>query len=457
MTYDEFLRKKEVAAPLVGMKNVPDLSGSLFSHQRDVVDFLLRAGRGAAFLDTGMGKTIVEMEFGRAIVEHENKPVILFAPLAVGKQHQREAERFGIDAKIAKDQSDVSSPRIYISNYERMHLFDPDKFSGVILDESSVLKSFTGKTTRALMEFGGGMRWKLAATATPAPNDHMELGQHSQFLGVMSSSEMLARWFITDQSEMGRYRLKKHGIKSYWSWVASWARCAGSPSDLGYSDDGFKLPPLNIHRHVVDTDMTAGADGMLFRIPDMSATSIHKEKRLTAMDRASKIAEIVNAEPSEAWMIWVETDYDADAIMSMLPGAVEVRGTMPAEVKEERLDAFTRGEIRVLVSKPSIAGFGLNWQHCARTAFVGLSFSYEMFYQAIRRFWRFGQKRAVECHIAMAETETAIWQTIQRKKEDHESMKIEMFDAMHREVIVRGVKNAYQPTETAQLPIWFKK
>lgn len=452
--YEDFLRSKEIRAQLSGMTRVPELSAHLFPHQRATVEFLLKAGRGAAFLDTGMGKTAVELEYGKRVVEHENKPVLMLAPLAVGKQHMHEAERFGVETSIARDQSDVTGARIYITNYERLHLFDRHAFGGLILDESSIVKSYTGKTTRALMEFGHEVRWKLPATATPAPNDHMELGQHAQFLGVMDSSEMLARWFIADQSEMGRYRLKRHGIKPFWSWVASWARCVGKPSDLGFSDDGFQLPPLNIHQHVVETDMTAGAEGMLFRIPDTSATSIHKEKRLTANDRAAKIAELVRAEPNEPWMIWVETDYDADAITALLPEAVEVRGSMKPETKEERLDAFTQGSIRILVSKPSIAGFGLNWQHCARTAFVGLSFSYEMFYQAIRRFWRFGQRRPVECHIAMAETETAIWQTIQRKKADHETMKEEMFEAMRREVLVSQVKRAYSPTQAARLPAW---
>lgn len=456
MKYDEFLKSKELKAPMLGMKNIPALSSHLFPHQSDTVNFLLQAGRGAAFLDTGMGKTAVQLEYASQIVKHENKPFLMLAPLAVGKQHEREAVKFGADAMCIKDSSQVTTPRIYITNYERLHLFNKDDFCGIALDESSIIKSFTGQTTRALIEFGKGIQWKLAATATPAPNDHMELGQHAQFLEVMRSSEMLARWFITDQSEMGRYRLKRHGIKDYWSWVASWARCIGKPSDMGYSDEGFNLPPLNIHRHIVETDITEHSGDMLFRIPDISATGIHKEKRITSMARAEKIAAIVNAEPEECWMIWVETDYDADSIMSLLPEAVEVRGSMSAEVKEERLNDFSTGKIRVLVSKPSIAGFGLNWQHCARTAFVGLSFSYEMFYQAIRRFWRFGQKRAVECHIAMADTETEIWKTIQRKKSDHEKMKVEMFQAMSREVVNKTVKNHYEGKQKAVMPRWIK-
>lgn len=454
--YDDFLRGKEIKAPLAGMDKVPELAPHLFDHQRDVVDFLLRAGRGAAFLDTGMGKTAVELEYSRQIVEHTNKPVLLLAPLAVGKQHEREAARFDTDAVVVRDQSEVGSARVYITNYERLHLFDRHQFGGIVLDESSIIKSFTGKTTKQITEFGQDMRYRLAATATPAPNDHMELGQHSSFLGVMRSSEMLARWFIADQSEMGRYRLKRHGIDPFWSWVASWARCVGKPSDLGYSDDGFILPPLNVHKHIVETDLTEGAGDMLFRIPDVSATSIHKEKRLTSAARAEKIRDLVRSEPGESWMIWVETDYDADSIMALLPEAVEVRGSMKPEMKEERLNDFTLGKIRVLVSKPSIAGFGLNWQHCARTAFVGLSFSYEMFYQAVRRFWRFGQQRPVECHIAMADTETAIWQTIQRKQRDHETMNEQMFEAMRREVLVKGVKNPYEAKMAAKLPTWLK-
>jgi len=200
-SYEEFLSRKKIVAPQRGMQSAPILAGHLFPHQRDTVEFLLRAGCGAAFLDTGMGKTAVELEYGKQIVEHTNKPVLLFAPLAVGRQHAREAERFGVDAKVIRDGSEITEPRIYITNYERLHLFDPGSLSGVILDESSIIKSFTGITTRRLMAFADRLDWRLAATATPAPNDHMELGQHAQFLGVMASNEMLARWFIADQRE----------------------------------------------------------------------------------------------------------------------------------------------------------------------------------------------------------------------------------------------------------------
>lgn len=454
MEYEQFLQRKTRRAQQRGISLSVDLSPVMFPYQDDTTRFLLQAGSGMAALDTGMGKSFIELEWARVVREHTNKPILMLAPLAVGPQHVREAQRFGIDdVRTVKNQDDVQ-PGINVANYERLHLFDPAAFGGIVLDESSIIKNYTGKTTRALMAFADAMPFRLCATATPAPNDHMELGQHSQFLGVMDSSEMLARWFIADQSEMGRYRLKRHGIKPFWSWVASWARCLTKPSDLGYSDDGFQLPSLNIIKHSVDVDVTANTDGELFRRVDVSATAIHKEKRLTSGQRADQVAEIVLAHPNEPCVVWVETDYDADSVMARLLGAVEVRGSMSPEQKEERLNDFSLGNIRVLVTKPRVAGFGLNWQHCALTVFAGLSFSYEQYYQATRRFWRYGQQRTVDCHVVMAETEDMIWQNIQRKAADHEAMKAEMAEAMKRETIQKGVKLNYNPTKSARIPKW---
>lgn len=452
--YEAFLHSKVTRAPERGLVKVPALHPSMFPHQRDVTEFLLRAGSGAAFLDTGLGKSLVALDWGRVIAEHTGKPVLMLAPLAVSRQHAREAAKFGLPAVVAREPDELHAG-VNICNYEMLHHFKPGMFGGLILDESSIIKSFTGKTTRALIEFGKGVQFKLACTATPAPNDHMELGQHSQFLGAMDSSEMLARWFIADQRNMGRYRLKRYAVESFWSWVASWARCISKPSDMGYSDDGFVLPPLNLHKHIVEQDITHDTGGMLFRIPDTSATQIHKEKRITADSRAQRIAEVVSAEPSEPWVIWVETDYEADAVARYLPHAVEVRGSMPNDLKERRLIDFTENG-GIIVTKPSIAGFGLNWQHCRRVAFAGLSFSYEQFYQAVRRCWRFGQTSPVEVHVAMADTEEAIWRTVQRKQSDHEDMKVHMYAAMRRAVEVRGVKLGYEPQLPANLPDWIK-
>lgn len=455
--YYAFLARKKRSAKMVGLDSVPELHGSLFAYQRDVTDFLLRVGSGAAFLDTGMGKSFISLEWGRVIVEKTNKPVLMLAPLAVGPQHEREAQRFGIQAKYIRSPEQITGPGIWITNYERLHLFDAGMFGGIILDESSIVKNFTGKTSRALIAFGEHVPYRLAATATPAPNDHMELGQHSAFLGAMASNEMLARWFTADQSQMGRYRLKKYGISDFWAWVASWARMASKPSDLGHSDDGFELPKLEQHLHYVEVDITEGRkSGELFRVVDASATKIHQEKRRTAGDRADRVAELVAAEIDETWIIWCDTDYEADALKERIPTAVEVRGSMPLDMKEERIGAFSDGTIKHLITKPSVAGFGLNFQHCARAAFVGLSFSYEAYYQAIRRLWRYGQKRQVDAHIVLAQTEEMIWTVIQRKAREHENMKKEMNAAMHRAIQESEVKISYRPTVSAKLPGWLK-
>jgi hypothetical protein len=274
----------------------------------------------------------------------------------------------------------------------------------------------------------------------------------------MESTDMLARWFFADQANMGKYRIKGPGVTDFWRWVASWARCVSKPSDIGFDDAGYDLPPMIETRHIITADRTidAGADRFgqseLFRIPDMSATSIHKEKRLTADHRADKIAEIVALETDEPWIIWCDTDYEADALTSRIAGAIEVRGSMLPEVKEERLEAFALQKQRVLVTKPSIAGHGLNLQHCARTAFVGLSFSYEQYYQAIRRCYRFGQKREVHVHIACADTEIAVWNVVSRKAGDHAGMKAAMTKAMAEAVVHNRGYVTYQPQVRLALP-----
>jgi superfamily II DNA or RNA helicase len=434
-----------------------DLPEALSGHQRHMVEFACEIGSAACFYDTGLGKTFIELAYADQVRRHSGKPVLLLAPLAVGHQTAREAGKFGIDgAAYVSDPGEVKPGMIAVTNYERMKLFRPSDFGGVVIDESSIMKSFTGATTRALISAWNNHEYRLAATATPAPNDHMELGQHSQFLGVMDSNEMLSRWFIADQSQMGRYRLKGHAVTPFWRWVASWARAATRPSDVGqYSDAGYDLTPFVMRRHVVETDISIGAHDMLFRIPDMSATSMHQEKRLTVEGRARVIADLVAAEPGESWIVWCDTDYEADALLRVIPDAIEVRGSHKPEVKEERLLAFSEGRARVLITKPKIAGFGLNWQHCARVAFVGLSYSYEAFYQAIRRCWRFGQTREVQVHVAMAATERTIWDTIVRKRDDHHEMSRRMVAAMRQAGQSDQVRKAYTETKPA-FPAWIR-
>lgn len=453
--YLEFINRKAVIAPVRGIECAFEINASAFPYQRDVIEFLVRTGCGGAFLDTGLGKTLISLEYARIVHEHTNKPVLMLAPLAVNQQHVREAKKWGIQATAIRT-PDQLTKGINIANYERLDLFRPEQFAGVVLDESSIIKGFNGATTRKLMAFAESLPFRLCATATPAPNDHMEMGQHSQFLGVMASHEMLSRWFITDPSEMGKYRLKKHGVKPFWSWVASWARCMSKPSDMGYSDEGFDLPDLIEHKHFVDSDITRGAaDDALFRVPETSATSIHREKRISAPARAKRIADVIAGDPDEPWIIWAETNYETEELRKAIPQSFEVRGDMKPEMKEDLLLRFS-DHGGILITKPSIAGFGLNWQHCARVAFVGLSFSFEQYYQAIRRCWRFGQKRPVQVHVAMSDTEYVIWQAVSRKADDHASMKDEMSDAMARAIDIRSVKHAYSPELKTRIPSWIK-
>jgi hypothetical protein len=446
-----------------GLAELPALSPAMKPHQRHGVEFALRAGTAALFYDTGLGKTLCALEWGRVVAEHTGKPVLMLAPLAVGAQHQAEAEKFGIEARAIREPHEVAGP-IVITNYERLAKFEDligaQTFGGIILDESSILKSFTGVTTRALIETFARTPFRLACTATPAPNDHTELGTHAEFLGVMRRQEMLVRWFIHDSADTGTWRLKGHATDDFWSWVASWARAIERPSDLGFSDDGYALPRLDVRDHAVASDVSSGAgverDGQsqLFRMPENSATSIHREKRLTLAARADVATRIIAAEPEEPFVVWCDTDAEEEAITSRVPEAVAVRGSMTPEVKERRIVAFGRGETRILVSKASICGYGLNWQHCARQIFVGLSFSYENYYQAIRRCWRFGQARPVVVHVIGADTERAIRAVVARKEGDHAAMKTAMKAAMARATVSHSPIDDYSAANAAPLPRW---
>lgn len=464
--YHELIASKRATFEPRGFDGIDeaDLPAWMFDHQRHGVAFALRQGCSALFYDTGLGKTGMALAWGDEIVRRTNKPVLMLAPLAVASQHIAEAERFGIDARLSRFGVAPDAPRIAVTNYDRLEKFDPLDYAGVILDESSILKSFSGATTRKLIEAFSKTPYRLCCSATPAPNDHTELGQHSEFLGALERSQMLVRWFLHDSADTGTWRMKGHAVTDFWNWVASWARAVSKPSDLGFSDAGFDTPELAIHRHIIaaDRSIDAGVEkrgkhagqGLLFRIPDTSATSIHAEKRLTSADRAAKVAELVGAEPDEPWIIWVDTDYDAEAVRAALPGICEVSGKLKIDQKEERLAAFSRGEIKWILTKSSIAGYGLNWQHCARMAFCGINFSYESFYQAVRRCWRFRQDRPVHAHIVCADTEAAIWDVVSRKAGDHEHMKSEMVAAMRRASMKAVALSTYHPNQEARMPAW---
>lgn len=456
--YSDFLASKAIAAQPRGMERgaMHPLSSFLFSFQKHCVEFLLQAGSGGLFLDTGLGKTLVQLEYCEHARHASNGKALILTPLAVAKQIEREARKFGYDARVIRQQSDARQG-INICNYDRLHLIDPQAFGVVTLDEASILKSFGGKTSRALTEAFTSHRWRMPATATPAPNDHMELGNYSEFCGVMDSNEMLSRFFINDTSQASQqWRLKRHGVEAFWDWMASWCRLAQLPSDLGDVDDGFILPPINVTRHRA-AESAPTLTGGLFGDETVSATNLHQVKRNTIAKRAAIAVDLALNE-HEPWVIWCDTDYEADAILEALKGAdgvVEVRGSMAADRKEAHLEAFADGSARIMVTKPSVAGFGLNWQHCANTVFVGRSFSYESWYQAVRRFWRFGQMRTVQVHLVVAEGEDSIARVIDRKADDHASMKLAMREAMRRNSGRKhAAKVAYKPTHKGKLPAW---
>ena len=329
-----------------------------------------------------------------------------------------------------------------------------------MLDESSILKAYSGVTKRRLLESFASTPYRLCCSATPAPNDHLELGNHSEFLSVLSSHQMIARWFINDTSTFGTYRLKGHAIENFWDWVSSWAAMCAVPSDVSpeYSDDGYVLPPLETLTYVVDVDVKADRGENLFRIPELSATSVHAERRRTAQARALCLAQVIRSDRAEPWIVWTETDYEADALTAALAGedVRELRGGDSPARKEETLEAFSTGALRVLVTKPKIAGFGLNWQHCARVAFASATFSFESYYQAIRRCWRFGQTRSVQTHIAMGATERAVVDVMNNKREAFEQMRDHMMSAARRRQHQRATSGAYAPARKITIPNWLK-
>ncbi len=454
---DDYLRFLAAKAPRPHASGIEPqaMHDALFDYQRDVIAFCLRQGRAALFLDTGLGKSACLLEWCEQMQRASNGVALILTPLAVAKQFEREAVKFGYEARVVRDQSDVR-PGINVCNYDRLDHLDPSAFGAVALDESGILKNFSGKTTLALIRAFADTPYRLCATATPAPNDHMELGNHAAFLGIMSANEMLARWFINDTSSASQeWRLKRAAVDDFWDWVASWSRCAETPADLGYDASRFALPPLNYHRHRVFGEVKATL-GSLF-VEDSSATAIHQIKRETADIRARCAADLIAKEPAETWLVWCDTDYESSAIMRHLPDAVEIKGSMTAERKEELIERFLCGNC-VMVTKPSVAGMGLNFQHCARMAYVGRTFSYEAFYQSVRRCWRFGQTRPVDVHLIVAEGEDQIGRVIDRKAGDHIVMKRAMALAMKRTARVThdNSRVKYDPKHEGRFPEWLK-
>lgn len=413
MDYQEFLSKKQIRHIKTGFDPI-ELPAELFPFQRDIVLWSCLKGRSALFADCGMGKTPMQLSWADNVVRHENKPVLILAPLAVARQTKSEGEKFGIDVNLCESGSDIKNG-VNITNYEKLHRFDPATFCGVVLDESSILKSFTGKTRNYIINGFDSTKYKLACTATPAPNDYMELGNHSEFIEALTRSEMLSMFFINDTANVGQWRLKGHADHHFWKWVCSWAVMIRKPSDLGYDDGSFHLPKLNIIPQIVESNDDPYQLMELF-MREASTLSERRDARKQSIEaRVAMAAELAN-NSDDQWLIWCDMNAESTILSKSIPDAVEVTGSNTSEHKETAMLDFAAGKIRVLVTKPSIAGWGMNWQNCNNMAFVGLSDSYEQFYQAVRRCWRFGQESEVNAHIIYSEREGSVVSNIQRKE-----------------------------------------
>lgn len=451
--YVEFLGRKRIMASSCGFEP-SDINSMLFDWQRDIVRWACKKGRAALFEDCGLGKTPQQLEWARQITMQVGGNVLVVAPLAVSQQTKREGEKFGIETHICRKVSDVCDG-INITNYEMLEHFRPD-FAGIVLDESSILKG-DGPMRKQVQEFSSGIPYRLACTATPAPNDHMELGNHAEYLGVMSKTEMLSMFFVHDGGETAKWRLKGHAERAFWEWVASWAVMIRKPSDIGYEDGGFNLPPIQYHQHVVPAYWSADT---LFPVEAQTMDERRRARRDSLHDRVKLCADLVN-NSRDPWVVWCDLNDESRALADAIPDAVEVTGSDSNESKERGLLGFSESKHRVIVSKPSIAGYGMNWQHCPNLAFVGLSDSWEQVYQATRRCWRFGQQKPVHVHFITGEAEGAVVRNIERKERQAAEMAEGMVE--HMKVInaeeIHGTMrqtDEYSASRAMEVPSWLE-
>jgi hypothetical protein len=412
--YERFIHRKSQIGGMFGFEPLfmPDF---LFDFQRALVEWAARRGKAAIFADCGLGKTPMQLVWAENVVRKTNQPVLILTPLAVGQQTVREAAKFGIEATRCVDGKLPGDARVIIANYERLHYFDPQDFAGVVCDESSILKDFDGKTRTAITEFMRTRPYRLLCTATAAPNDYDELGTSSEAVGEMGFQDMRTMFFRPAKHKglgWGRtkFELRAHATRDFWRWVVSWARAIRKPSDLGFDDDRFELPPLHTAEHVITASRRRS--GMLIDLPAITLEEQREERRRTLPERCERVAELVaTGKPAVAWC---HLNDEGDLLETLIPGAVQVSGADKDEAKEEAFEAFAAGQIRVLVTKPTIAGFGLNWQHCAHQTFFP-SHSFEQWYQAVRRCLRFGQANPVTVDIVTSEGEAGVLANLQRK------------------------------------------
>lgn len=428
--YRQFLERKKQTIQDSGFRvEEKDLNPILFPFQKYCVTKALKKGRYALFEDCGLGKTIQQLEWSRHIANHTNKPVLIIAPLAVVGQTISEGEKFGY---IVTELNGIPSDGgIYITNYDNIKNVVAKDYAGVVLDESSILKNFDGETKKMIIELFSDTPYKLACTATPSPNDVMELCNHAEFLNVMSRNEMLAMYFIHDGGNTTSWRLKGHCEQMFWDFVAEWAVMLCRPSDIGFSDEGYVLPAMNLIETHIETDKRD--NGKLFNDTSVNATDYNKELRATINERLQKVAEIVN-NSEENWIIWIKQDDEGDILRKLIPDAVEVRGSETPSAKREKLIGFAKNKYRVLITKLKIAQFGLNYQNCHNQIYASLDFSFESTYQGIRRSWRFGQEHEVNVYLICTDTMANVRETIIKKQNQFENMQKAMTSATNRNI-----------------------
>lgn len=456
MTYQEFLKTKELKAESCGFDIDRDsINPYAFDYQKDIIAWACKKGKCAVLIGCGCGKTLIQLEWAKAVNTHTHTPVLIVAPLSVVEQTRREGTKFGIcEVNVCRKQADVVDG-VNITNYEMIEHFNGSAFSGVVLDESSIIKSFSGKYKAVLTDMFHDTPYRMLCTATIAPNDYTEIGTSCEFLGIMSRSEMLATYFIHDGGDTSKWRLKKAGVNKFWEWFATWAIYFNSPKDLGYTGDGYDLPPLNIHKVITESQVH---EGELI----VSLANTLEERRLARKEsienRTDKAADLANNDDSQ-WLLWVDYNDESAMLKRKTNNSVEVKGSDSPEFKAQSSLDFADGNIHALVSKASIFGFGSNFQSCHNMVFCGLSDSYERLYQAIRRCWRFGQKHPVNVYIILSEREMNVLDNITRKQEQMDEMQKQM-TALMKEVTLAEIRHTtritteYKPEMKMEVPQW---
>lgn len=450
MNYEDFLKSKRFVLESSGFDiDKSELNPMLYEFQKDIVRWALKKGKACIFADCGLGKTPMQLSWAHQVCTHAGGMVLILAPLAVADQTKREAEKFGYTAKVVESQSECISG-INITNYEKMDKFVANEFVGVVLDESSILKSYSGKVRTAIIQNFHSVPYKLACTATPAPNDYMEIGNHSEFCGVMTRSEMLSMFFVHDGGQTSKWRLKGHATDVFWQWLATFSVFVDNPANIGYQVSGYDLPKLNINEIIVDGNEP---------IKESLTLTERREARKESLElRCKKAAKLVNRS-NEKWLVWCDLNDESARLSELISESVEVKGSDKSEYKSNSMLAFSDGTVKCLITKPKIAGFGMNWQNCHNMIFTGLSDSYEQYYQAVRRCWRFGQEKPVNVYIIISAKEGCVKENIERKQCDFQKMQSEMTE-LTKEITKKELKSTcristpYEPTKEMKLPDW---